>query len=241
MNLDIKSIIVTRFAMRFSEDSPRRKYEMKPGWVDYRMDLFHKYCLPSVKAQTYKEFDWWFLVHPQFPGFENNHKEILEKYGKILWIEAPWKEEQGEVGESLSKMYNKMWVCSTKLDSDDIIRNNYIELTRSVISKQEAWVTFSLGFMMKNNYAVEHRFTENPFVSHVEYADPMRSIFRVSHIYSESDSKARGIPFIRIDVPGWIQVDHGDNIKNIVTKKIDCFEERKKNASFLHKDFTWNA
>jgi len=228
--------------MRFSEDSPRRKYEANPGWVDYRMGLFYKYCLPSVKAQTYKEFDWWFLVHPEFPGFEGHHKEVLERHGRILWIEAPWKENQVEVADALSKTYNKRWICSTKIDSDDIIRNNYIELTRSVMSEQEAWITFYCGYMMKNNHVASRNFVENPFVSYVEYADPMKSVFRVSHIHVESDAKDRNVPLIRIEnVPGWIQVDHGDNIKNIVAKKTDYFEEVKRDASFLHKDFTWNA
>jgi len=238
----MKSVLITRFAMRFAEDNPRRRYEIKPGWVDYRMGLFNKYCLPSVQAQTYKDFDWWFLVHSQFPGFEDKHRKTLENYGRILWIDAPWMEDQQEVGEFLSKVYNKMWVCSTKLDSDDIIRNNYIELVRSVISEQESWVTFYLGFMMRKNMVVERNYTVNPFVSYVEYADPMRSMFRVSHTAVKADAKERNIPFIKInDIQGWIQVDHGDNIKNIATKKIGNFEEVKKDSTFLRKDFTWNA
>ena len=42
------------------------------------------------------------------------------------------------------------------------------------------------------------------------------------------------------DVPGWIQVDHGDNIKNLVSRKMKNFKSILIDPSTIHQDFTWN-
>lgn len=230
----MKQILITRFAMRFKKDNPRRRYEERGDWIDYRIKLFNKYCLPSAKAQTV-DFDWWFLVHPEFPGFSSTHKEELLRHGRILWIEAPWKEDQVEVGGLLSEEYKDRWVCSTRFDSDDILRNNFLETVSKSITEKEAWVVFPEGFMMKDNKAVPRTYSVNPFISYVEYADPFYSVFKINHMaVNKQDS------LIEIKGhPAWIQVDHRDNIKNHIKHKITDYAGKQISAELLRKHFTW--
>ena len=219
--------------MRFAEDNPRRRYERRGGWVDYRMELFKKYCLPSVQAQKVN-FDWWFLVDPGFPEFSLTHEQELTKYGRILWIEAPWKEDQVEVGELLRDKYKDMWICSTRLDSDDILRNNYMELVKEQATEEEAWISFPNGYMMKEDLVAERFYEVNPFISYVEYADPFRSVFKINHTAVNKQKNWK-----TINVPGWIQVDHRDNIKNLIKRKLSNFNKDNFDASSLRENFTW--
>jgi hypothetical protein len=43
-----------------------------------------------------------------------------------------------------------------------------------------------------------------------------------------------------LETPGWIQVDHSDNIKNLVSKKLRDFEADAVEASSISADFTWD-
>ncbi len=230
----MKHVLITRFALRFEEGNPRRRYEGRE-WVQYRMELFKKYTLPSVQAQTYQDFDWWFLVDFNFPGFMNKDTKELNKYGKCMFITDPWEEKQKGVAEYLSKYYKDEWVCSTRLDSDDIISNDFMKNLHELVWPRESYVTFHNGYMMKGDKVCERSYTVNPFVSYVEYADPFQSVFRTCHTKVDKQDA----PLLAESVPSWIQVDHGDNIKNRVKRKIGNFKEVCFPASDLRDRFTW--
>ena len=200
------------------------------------MELFKKYCLPSVQAQTFKDFDWWIMLDPTFPGLTAEYIAELEEHAKILWLEADFQEDQAEVGPLLSDVYKDEWVCSTRVDSDDIMRNDFMEQMHEVATEEESYITYRSGYMLKDGQVAVKQYARNPFCSYVEYASPFRSIFTVSHMQVHNQS----VPLKIIeDIPGWIQVDHGDNIKNKVSRKIHDFEAEKMDASIAYTDFTW--
>lgn len=232
----MKHALITQFAVRYPEGHVRRKWEQRKGWIDYRIDLFDKYCLPSVQAQTFKEFDWWLLIDHTIPGLENRHIEYLRQHANITWVKE--YTEQGTVneGELLSEVYKNEWVCSTRLDSDDIIRNDFMQILHENVSEEEAWITFKYGYMMRDGEVAPRQYTRNPFVSYVEYASPFRSVYSVGH----KQVHIQDAPLKIIDTPGWIQVDHSDNIKNLVSRKMKEFDSQKITPSTLYKDFTWN-
>ena len=233
----MKHVLITRFALRWPEGHPRRKWEQRPGWVQYRMELFRKYCLPSVQAQTFKDFDWWFLVNFNFPGFMNKTTNELNRYGTCKFMTESWSEEQPGVGAAFSEYYKDEWVCSTRIDSDDIMRNDFMERVHALATEEDAWIGFRNGYMMKDDRIAAKKFLCNPFMSHVEYASPFKSVFHLSHKRVYRD----GGLFKKIDdVPGWIQVDHSDNVKNLVGRKIHDFEAESVPASTVYEDFTWN-
>lgn len=232
----MKHVLITRYAMRFAEDNPRRRYEERQGWLEYRLKLFHKYTLPSVKAQTFRDFDWWLLVDPTFPGLRE-YTRYLRPFAKICWIKADWKEDQVEVGELLKDHYEDEWVCSTRLDSDDIISNNFMRNLHDMAEEKESWISFPNGYMMKKDNVVNRTYLVNPFVSHVEYADPFKSVFRICH----TKVNKQETPLLTNPERSWVQVDHSDNIKNLVSKKIGDFDDRCYNANLIRNKFTWTV
>lgn len=220
----MKHVLLTRFAVRFGKDNPRRRYE-REGWVDYRMDLFNRYCLPSVQMQTFKNFDWWFMVNPEFPGLTEQHLQELEQYGKIVFITSDWNEAQPEVGERLRFKYKNEWICSTRLDSDDMLHGSFMDILHEACMEagRDQFITFKHGCVIRGDKAAPREYDVNPFVSYLEYAKPFRSVFYVDHCKA---NKAH-VPFAVLDFPGpwWAQVCHGDNIKNVAELKVKNFEE----------------
>ncbi len=235
----MKHVLITRFALRFPAGSCRRAWE-RPGWVDYRMELLRKYTVPSVQAQTFKDFDWWFLIDPTFPGFELEHFSELRNYGKLMMMDDPFSERQIEVGPLLSHQYKDEWVCSTRLDSDDIIRNDFMERVHEEATEKEEWISFKNGYMLKGDKIAPRSFVRNPFCSYVEYADPFKSVFSVSHMKINARSTPAPLKIIE-ETPGWIQVDHSDNVKNLVSEKLPEFESQLVDLATVRKDFTWRT
>ncbi len=216
----MKHILLTKFAVAFPEDNPRKRFEEKEDWLDERMTLFRKYCLPSVQSQTFKDFDWWFVASPKFKGINKVVSE-LEKYGRILWLDAPWRDGQREVGPALEPFYkNTGLICTTRLDSDDIIRKKFMFYLSagSCGIVRETWLSFFLGYYLYNDIAMLSRVPPNPFISFVENSDAgIKSVFHVDpHIRIEKYSVRNNQPLIDIgySIPFWVHVFHGGNIKD---------------------------
>ena len=232
----MKHVLITRFAIRFAEGSPRRRYERRNGWVDSRMKLFEKYTLPSVQAQTFKDFDWWIVIDPKFPGLTIQHLDRLSKAANLLWISAPWQDNQVEIGEALRDTYKDEWVCSTRLDSDDVISNDFMENVARMAEEKESWISLLNGYIMKDDRVMLRKYLVNPFVSYVEYAAPFKSVFHCCHTQV---NKQRGVPLVVDEIPSWVQINHSDNIKNCGGKKMKNFNEEAFNANMLKYRFTW--
>ena len=164
----MKHILLTKFAVKFAADNPRTRFEANDSWIDERMNLFQKYCLPSVKAQTFKDFDWWIIASPNFRNFDKVQNE-LEKYGKILWTDAPWRDGLSEVGPLLETYYKDVgWICTTRLDSDDIISNDFMLNIHEGATEKEAWLSFYLGYYLYGESVSLARVNPNQFISYVE-------------------------------------------------------------------------
>ena len=54
--VDFTHVIMTRFNM----PTPGRESHIRsrPGWLAGRFELFERYCLPSIAAQTTRDFHW---------------------------------------------------------------------------------------------------------------------------------------------------------------------------------------
>jgi len=185
------------------------------------MRLFKDYTLPSVLAQTFKTFDWWFLVNLNFPGLTCDHLKTLEQYGGICHIESNWNEAQPEVGERLRFWYKNEWVCSTRLDSDDMIHAGFMAHLNRTVSEHEEFVALKYGYVIKGDKAAKREYSVNPFLSYVELAKPFKSVFCIDHTHADRTK----VPFRADPIAGWAQVCHGDNIKNVAEIKVRNFDE----------------
>jgi hypothetical protein len=195
------------------------------------MELFEKYTVPSVEAQTFKDFRWVILVDPSFKGLTHQHTKRLSQHGEVLPVDFFFTEQQPEIGELLD--YKDEWVCSTRIDSDDIIRNDFMERVQGQATEEEAWIAFVN--MLKGDRIAPRQFSCNPFISYVEYAQPFKSVYSISHM----QVSAQPCAYKKLEIPGWIQVDHCDNIKNSVNKKLRNFELDSIEAAYVYEDFTW--
>lgn len=206
--MSIRHILLTRFALLHPQSSEE--------WLEHRIELFEKYTLPSVEKQTCKNFEWYLIANPNFPGIK---KFRIDKYARVLWEDWKWDEDQDNIGKLFrsgwpwirGREIGRPWLISSRLDSDDILAEDFIERIQNTAEEKEEWLSIPRGYMVKGDKAYPRYYEKSPFVSFVEKRHTPKTVLHTPHTKADS---------VRIidDKPGWIQLDHGKNIKNSVER-----------------------
>ncbi len=76
---DIHHFILTRFNLLLWNKDKERNPVRTVKWLKHRFELFENYCLPSVKNQTSKKFEWIVLFDSTTP---ERFKESIEEWQK---------------------------------------------------------------------------------------------------------------------------------------------------------------
>ena len=76
---DLQHFILTRFNLLLWNKDKERKPVRTVKWLEHRFELFVNYCLPSVKNQTCKKFEWIVLFDSTTP---ERFKERIEEWQK---------------------------------------------------------------------------------------------------------------------------------------------------------------
>lgn len=204
MTKRIHHYILTRFCLRlWTRDKNGETIDWEK-WIAGRMELFEQYCLPSVMAQTCKEFRWVLLCDDMTPEWV---RERLREYKercpqiKVAYVPTPKsglfpKMFCGAVVKLLEKdgVEEGDLCLTTYLDNDDALHEEYVLEVQNVARRVDATggnSAFSLDegvkdpFFMSFDYGVQY-FTElqvatricypsNHFMTVVEYPVVVRT------------------------------------------------------------------
>lgn len=209
-------VIQTRFnlATPGREDAIRNR----PGWLEERFAMFEDICLPSIAAQTCKDFVWIIYFDKDTPQVFKDRVEKLREvvpfipYYTGLFAAEGWNRSIGEVLQDRTPL-----LLTTRLDNDDALANDHIarvqDLAKQHASKAPLCINFTHGFIRSGPaiYGVYHK--SNAFFSRLcAWEDDMRTAMSIVHL-TISDHGA----VIQADQPGaWLQVVHGGNVSNKV-------------------------
>jgi hypothetical protein len=205
----VNHFIKTRFNISFKNPDKKR---LEKKWLDYRLDLFLKYCSASVLSQNNENFFW--LI-----GIDKDTSSLFKE--KILSIDKrihlySCEKECFDVVKVLYDKNEKIFF--SRIDSDDAYRKDFI-------SKIQSCDTDSENYMIDINYLClrlkdfsyyEKKQNFSHFLSfctkNIEYS-------RLSTHKQYADLK-NSFEYKRIDMPLAIEIIHGDNLYN-------TFEEKK--------------
>src|SRR3954447_2044935 len=67
MTSSVDYVLLTRFNL--PSVSAEQIVRAQEGWLHRRVELFEKYCLSSVRAQTNKDLRWIIYFDPESPGW----------------------------------------------------------------------------------------------------------------------------------------------------------------------------
>lgn len=208
MDHSFSHVLLTRFNVRLS--SPEKP--PSDDWIAHRLDLFQRYCVPSVASQTVQNFRWIVLIDSR-TSMATRRTILLNR--KIQPLELCELEEFNSdyIAKYISPIESKFLV-SSRLDNDDALHETFIEQIQQTFCAQPCqWINFPRGYVVDEQKGIFlSRQTSNAFISLIETAAKPRTVFCVNHRLAGTVG-----PVSQIDNgPMWIQLVHGTNLSNHV-------------------------
>ena len=124
----MRHIIVTRYNVRTNfEGVDANSIRTDPEWLPNRKILFDKFCLPSLRAQTNQNFDWFVLFDEETPEDYTNY---------FSDVGTPILCRSVKHGHNLiRKRYESEGprpTITTRVDNDDGLAKHYAEAVQTI-------------------------------------------------------------------------------------------------------------
>jgi hypothetical protein len=214
MNFNLDHILLTRFNL------PSRGHESivraKENWLKNRVILFERYCLPSVMAQTCRDFSWIIYFDPQSPAWLLNWVRGHERQGHFI----PRFREEVPRGELLSDIRAVVGdshgadLITTNLDNDDGLAIDFVARLQDVARVDDrSAIYIGDGLIRFGDVLLYQRLDpHNAFCSVREsWEEPVTCWVDWHNLLPE-----RMPAVVLRGGPGWLQVVHGANVSNRV-------------------------
>ena len=233
----MKHFLVTRFNLK----NPNWK-NLKNGdlvltekWLDHRFKLFETYCLPSVKNQKNKNFNWCLFFDNQTPEkYKNKIESLIQEHSNfhIIYIDG-FLELEKSLKQFIKKSItpNDEYIITTRLDNDDIIHEGFIYKIQTLcVKKYNTIIYLTKGYQLvlgdKINQLREFKIHFNPFISLIENTNSFKTVISKTH-YEWKHAKS----VIKYDDTNlWVQLIHDQNYSNskLLSNKLVSKIEFKK-------------
>lgn len=205
-------IILTRFNLPSTgHESVIRAQE---GWLRNRVGLFEKYCLPSVIAQTSRNFCWIIYFDPESPLWLKN--KICEwattgTFRPIFRASVSRAELLADIRSVIDVPAQSL--ITTNLDNDDGLAIDFIERLQSIPWEQTRVALYLPNGLIKCGSRIFRRKdTRNAFCSVREsWTDPV-TCWATFHNQLGLEMREEFI----YGSPAWLQVIHDTNVSNRV-------------------------
>ncbi len=211
--------LITRFNLRKKgwDVSKNNEALLTDVWMEDRLQLFGDYCVPSVAAQTNRDFTWLLYFDSTTPErFRETAEKLVSGMGnaKIFYIDGMdsfYPEIQKFVSEDAK---SAEYLITSRMDNDDCIHREYIQSVQNEFKSQDYRAIdilkgYSLQvepqFMLGKK---EHAF--NPFISLIEKNDNPKTVWFNDHNLWKRETRITQLTEKRL----WMSIIHGKNKVN---------------------------
>lgn len=244
-------VITTRFNVPTSVWTVTRggAKPLSEEWLKDRFEIFQKYCLPSFKNQSNKNFSWLVFFDVNTP---ENYKLEIEKIQKEFSPFQPmfvrdFEEMHQKALEIISTFFDDatQFLISTDLDNDDLLHRQFIETVQQKFEpKHDFVIDLKRGIQLTKtteNKAFINVFymVANPFVSLVEDKNSFGTVMKEEHLkyrnyknYTSFDSEPRFIQYIHTNN---LVNDSEENAERITNLNFSDYGITKENEFKISK------
>jgi len=120
-----KHYILTRWNLLDTKRDVYNYVSDPKEWMRHRINLFEKYTLPSMMAQTCKDFTWLLAFSQKTPP------NVIKRYKNLRNIQIIYEYP----AEYLRRTYKKEWLLTTRFDNDDILLPEFVEKVQDHVNK----------------------------------------------------------------------------------------------------------
>ena len=210
-----KHFIITRYCTRAVSDP--KDFEARLGdmgeWLDRRLVLFERYCLPSIIAQSEQNFTWLLYFDETAPpdrlqkvrDLIAGHDNIEIRLAQLLSPEDHAADVRAACGPDIS------WVVTSRLDNDDGWHRDFAKnLHAQLRFEQREFLNFPFGIIYYRDRTYLYRHASNAFISFCEPVDQCLTVICSNHIYADRVARVRQLS----GPPAFLQAVHGTNQSN---------------------------
>jgi hypothetical protein len=230
---DMDHVLLTRFNLPSAgRESQVRAQE---GWLRNRVDLFQRFCLPSVKAQTCGNVHWIVYFDPESPSWLIDSVPRLASEGGFVPIfRATVSHDQ--LVEDLTNVVGKPRgrLITTNLDNDDGLALDFAERLQlqARIPTDRTAIYFSRGMILAGKDLYSRTDRRNAFCSVVESWEQPATCWADWHNLLGKSMAVMEIA----GGPAWLQVVHGGNVSNRVRGKMVSSQLHLRNFPVIPTD-----
>jgi len=210
-------------------------------WMQHRLVLFAKYCVPTVTHQTEKNFTW--LVYCSRLTEEGHRLEIenairLLPNAAIRFADSP--------GQMLDDLQNQMsdattpYVISSRVDNDDGIGRNYIKTIQAHFKPEDKLLlNLDGGVVYDIHNKVMTQMRKNPrnhYTSLIEArkeTSPLLTVLGFPHDAPPAQVRVENV-FLE---NAWLKIIHDRNVKSRLKGRPVFFTGKRKFDGVSEKDF----
>ena len=190
------------------------------AWLSHRLSLFTKYCIPTVVAQTEKNFTWLIYCAKNTP--EDALKEIYNSLHVIphseIRLVTGYHDCMADIDQTLSKAATP-FVITSRLDNDDGIGKDYIKMVQKHFIPYDGTILNLLhghGYHPLNKVStLLWNMQMNHFTSLIEKTKPGGGHMSIRGFQHHSPPSH----FQLIDLPvknAWLKIFHERNLKSSI-------------------------
>lgn len=196
--MKFKHYIITRFNFGI--------YDRKDAgeWMEYRIGLFEQYTLPSIKAQTNKNFTWVLCFDERTPG------KIICKYDYLDNVEIFYGRGKDWIKQ---KPAETDWIITSRIDNDDFYHKDFVQnIQMEFLGRGMKEMILDVHYYImdhntKELWDLERPLPNSPLITLCEWWQGAESV--LAHEHSNMTKYYRG--YI---IPKYLacQVAHGKNV-----------------------------
>ena len=147
----IQHFVITRFNLRAAYSGTDRQGQpvLGPGWMRERIELFERFCLPSMVHQVNQNFTWLVLLDeatdPEFAARVESHQEGFRAMRTLL---LPPIADDREIGQRVAALVDERTelLLTTRLDNDDAFHERAIETIQAKARRKREFLNFRVGW-----------------------------------------------------------------------------------------------
>ena len=219
--MQFRHLIITRFNIRIDRDA---ESTLSDEWMQNRLVLFERYCLPSVQAQTCKDFTWLVLMDKNTPQPFRIQMVRYAELCPMMQVEyvQPTADITAFYRDLVQPYLTEEYLLTTRLDNDDVIAPTFVENLQGWIGRTATTTTTTMAISFRkgaqlyiqDKVALWLSWKENHFSSLLEATS------QTVHTILDYDHTTVQAQQIETSSPMWGEIVHGENVTNDYTPHI---------------------
>lgn len=236
--MTVRHFLLTRFNLRMAGlDRDREgKPVLGPEWLSERLDLFERYCAPSVAGQTYRDFTWLLFLDEDTPAEARTRvSEAVSAAPDAELVFLPPIMNDEPVARAVTDRFDvdPDLLITSRVDNDDALHEDALSAVRAAArpSRRE-FLNLRFGYVTDG---VTARVKSHKYGHYTSLVEPSsRDAFRTVHCGIPHGRARHFAPFRQLtDMPYWLEVIHGRNAANRVPGERRTYDFRSPRG--LHR------